>query len=207
MEPIIHKVNNTFESLKALESVANLATKVNKFAFSRIDSNLIECRDKLPFIILQYIKDGEWPICVAKCPEALIVDSTYKTNICKYSFVSAISINNISNKKGILVLYQIAIAWIENKSKTLYIWLLQTLYFNIYDAYNCLPNVFISDRDQALQNAAAKMFLQLNEMLCLVSFKAKPKTNWHKLFENDNNYELFKKEVKALHFTSNKKNF
>ncbi|CAG8833937.1 38045_t:CDS:2, partial [Gigaspora margarita] len=35
--------------------------------------------------------------CVMQCPEVLIIDSTYKTNIYKFSLVSAIGINNSLN--------------------------------------------------------------------------------------------------------------
>ncbi|CAG8855697.1 29469_t:CDS:1, partial [Gigaspora margarita] len=56
MEPTILKVNDIFESLEVLESAANLAAKVNGFAFSRKDSNLTGCGGKSPFIILQCTK-------------------------------------------------------------------------------------------------------------------------------------------------------
>ncbi|CAG8843933.1 26994_t:CDS:2, partial [Gigaspora margarita] len=112
--------------------------------------------------------------CIAKCPEVLIVDSTYKTNIYKYPLVSAIGINNISNKKGVLASYQIAMAWIE-------------------------------DENQVLRNAMAKVFPQSNKMLCIWHLlEQNLKTNCHKPFENENDYELFKKEVEALCFTSEK---
>lgn len=370
MEPTILKVNDTFESLEALESAANLSAKANGFAFSRKDSNLTGRGGKSPFVILQCTKGGEWrnnwnieektrkrkkktkrvgcPVyiravaikrhlttdvtkdeivwnvtkvalvhnhplleldevatlpqhrtknlsqkrliqqlhdsnaptrvittaankivdggiihpkdivnerarirfalnegpnddftrkllrlfeernyvvipsktakgylthlfffhtesakCVAKCPEVLIVDSTYKTNIYKYPLVSAIGINNISNEKGVLASYQIAMAWIEDESEASYIWFLQTLRSNIYDAYNCLPEVFMSDRDQALRNAADIVFPRSNKMLCVWHLlEQNLKTNCHKLFENGNDYELFKKEVEALRFTS-----
>ncbi|CAG8778074.1 5419_t:CDS:1, partial [Ambispora leptoticha] len=78
-----------------------------------------------------------------------------------------------------------------------------TLRSNIYDAYNCLPEVFMSDRDQALRNAADIVFPRSNKMLCVWHLlEQNLKTNCHKLFENGNDYELFKKEVEALRFTS-----
>ncbi|RIB27871.1 hypothetical protein C2G38_2159519 [Gigaspora rosea] len=60
MEPTILKVNDTFESLEAFESAANLAAKVNGFAFSRKDSNLTGRGGKSPFIILQRTNGGGW---------------------------------------------------------------------------------------------------------------------------------------------------
>ncbi|RIB05151.1 hypothetical protein C2G38_2281685 [Gigaspora rosea] len=60
MEPTIPKVNDKFDSLKVLESAANLAAKANGFAFSRKDNNLTGHGGKSPFIILQCTKGGEW---------------------------------------------------------------------------------------------------------------------------------------------------
>ncbi|CAG8465364.1 6181_t:CDS:2 [Dentiscutata erythropus] len=68
----------------------------------------------------------------------------------------------------------------QDESEASYIWFLQTLRTKIYNAYNCLPDVFMSDRDQALRNASSKVFPESNKMLC---------------------YEAFKKEVEALRFT------
>ncbi|CAG8832309.1 21142_t:CDS:2 [Gigaspora margarita] len=111
--------------------------------------------------------------CIARCPEVLIVNSTYKTNVYKYPFVSAIGVNNISNKKGALASYQIAIAWIEDEN-----------------------------RDQALRNAASKMFPVSNKMLCIWHIlEQNLKTNCHKLFKEDDDYQVFKKEVEALCLT------
>ncbi|CAG8756375.1 10498_t:CDS:2, partial [Cetraspora pellucida] len=140
--------------------------------------------------------------CVAKCPEVLIVDSTYRTNIYKYSLVSVVGINNISNEKGVLATYQIAMAWIEDESEASYTWFLQTLRTKIYDIYGCLPEVFMSDRDQALRNASSKVFPTLDKMLCVWHLlEQNLKVNCQKLFKNDDDYEVFKKEVEALQFT------
>ncbi|CAG8584967.1 20804_t:CDS:2, partial [Gigaspora margarita] len=116
----------------------------------------------LTHLFFSHIESAKW---VAKCPEVLIMDSIYKTNIYKYPLVSAVGITNISNDRGALASYQIAMAWIEDKSEASYIWFLQTLRKKIYNAYGCLPNVFMSDRDQALRNASSKVFLESNKML------------------------------------------
>ncbi|CAG8696578.1 13689_t:CDS:2, partial [Dentiscutata heterogama] len=140
--------------------------------------------------------------CVAKCPEVLIVDATYRTNIYKYLLVSAVGINNISNEKGVLAFYQIAMAWIDNESEASYTWFLQTLRTKIYNAYGCLPDVFMSDRDQALRNASSKVFPESNKMLCVWHLlEQNLKVNCRKLFKNDEDYEMFKKEVEALRFS------
>ncbi|CAG8787781.1 2477_t:CDS:2 [Dentiscutata erythropus] len=102
---------------------------------------------------------------VAKCPEVLIVDSTYKTNIYKFSLVSA-----------------------------------------VYEAYGCIPNVFMSDRDQALRNASNKVFLEANKMLCIWHLiEQNLKTNCYKLFDNNDDYLEFRTQVRALHLTFDKK--
>ncbi|CAG8800586.1 40591_t:CDS:2 [Gigaspora margarita] len=106
--------------------------------------------------------------------EVLIVDATYKTNVYKFPLVSAVSISNITNEKGSLKTFQIAIAWMENENEDSYKWFLISLRKKVYDAYNCLPCVFMSDRDQALRNAS----------------------------RNDDDYIEFKKEVMALQLSS-----
>ncbi|CAG8844811.1 15738_t:CDS:2, partial [Gigaspora margarita] len=144
--------------------------------------------------------------CVAKCPEVLIVDATYRTNIYKYPLISAIGINNISNEKGVLASYQIAMAWVDDESEASYTWFLQTLRTKIYNAYGCLPDVFMSDRDQALRNASSKVFPESNKMLCVWHLlEQNLKVNCRKLFKNDEDYEMFKKEVEALRFTESEK--
>ncbi|CAG8739589.1 29372_t:CDS:2 [Gigaspora margarita] len=108
---------------------------------------------------------------------------------------NAIGINNISNNRRALASYQIAIAWIENESKASYTWFLQTLCNKIYDIYGCLPNVFISNRDQALKNAFSKVFSESDKMLYVWHFlEQNLKVNYHKLFKDDNDYREFKKE-------------
>ncbi|CAG8778698.1 41073_t:CDS:2 [Gigaspora margarita] len=59
----------------------------------------------LTHLFFAYIESAKW---VAKCPEVLIVYSTYRTNIYKYPLVSAIGITSISNDRGALASYQIA---------------------------------------------------------------------------------------------------
>ncbi|CAG8659132.1 7887_t:CDS:2, partial [Ambispora gerdemannii] len=51
-EPIMPKVNDKFESLKAFEDAA----KANGFAFSRKNSYLTGRKGKSPFVVLQCIK-------------------------------------------------------------------------------------------------------------------------------------------------------
>ncbi|CAG8544874.1 18826_t:CDS:2 [Gigaspora margarita] len=119
--------------------------------------------------------------CVARCSEVLIIDYTYKTNIYKYPLVSAVGINNIGSEKGALATYQIAMAWMEDEK------------------------VFMSDRDQALRNASYKVFPESNKMLCVWHLlEQNLRTNCRKLFKDENNYELFKKEDEALRFALSK---
>jgi len=60
----------------------------------------------------------------------------------------------------------------------------------------------MSDRDQALRNASDKVFPESNKMICVWHLlEQNLRTNCRKLFKDENNYELFKKEVEALCFT------
>ncbi|CAG8852566.1 5609_t:CDS:2, partial [Gigaspora margarita] len=118
----------------------------------------------LTHLFFSYVEAAK---CVARCPEVLIVDTTYKTNIYKFPLVSAIGINNVSNEKGTLVFFQIAMAWMEDETEASYTWFLQTLHTKIYNTYE--------------QNL---------------------KANCCKLFKTDDDYEVFKKEVVNLRFTT-----
>ncbi|CAG8802120.1 812_t:CDS:2 [Gigaspora margarita] len=78
-------------------------------------------------------------------------------------------------------LYQIVMAWIEDKSEASYTWFLQTLRKRIYNAY---------------------IFPETDRMLCVWHLlEQNLKVNCRKLFKTDNDYEAFKKEVEALRFT------
>ncbi|CAG8497552.1 25207_t:CDS:2 [Cetraspora pellucida] len=74
--------------------------------------------------------------CAAICPKVLIVDATYKTNLYKLPLINSV----------------------ENKKEYIYEWFLNTLKETVYDAFFCLPEVFVSDKSQALRNAANKFF-------------------------------------------------
>ncbi|CAG8625957.1 3876_t:CDS:2, partial [Dentiscutata heterogama] len=86
----------------------------------------------------------------AVCPEELIVNANYKTNLYKLPLINAVGVSNIGNAKS-LNMYQIAIAWVENEKKYTYEWFLNTLKDVIYDAYFCSPEVlFQIDYDKLL---------------------------------------------------------
>ncbi|CAG8781003.1 16991_t:CDS:2 [Cetraspora pellucida] len=110
----------------------------------------------------------------AKCYEVLIVDATYKTNVYKFPLVSAVGISNIANEKGSLKTFQIVMAWMQNENEDSYKWFLTMLRKKVYDAYDCLPCVFMSDRDQALRNASREVFPEADKMLCI----------WHLIDQN-----------------------
>lgn len=135
----------------------------------------------------------------AQCPEVLIIDATYKTNVYKFPLVSAVGISNITNEKGSLKTFQIAMAWIENEKEYSYRWFLKTLRSKIYDTYNCIPCVFMSDRDRAIRNASEEIFPEVDKMLCTWHLlEQNLKTNCRKLFDSDDDYIAFKSEVQAL---------
>ncbi|CAG8563470.1 4980_t:CDS:2 [Cetraspora pellucida] len=200
------KVDAKFETLEAFEDAAKLAAKVNRFAFARKDTAVNEVIDGGIICTKDIINEHaciRYALNEARCPEVLIVDATYKTNIYKFPLVSAIGINNVSNKKEALASFQIAMAWMENESEASYTWFLQTLCTEIYNTYSCLPNIFMSDKDQALRNASSKVFSESNKMLCVWHIlEQNLKANCCKLFKTNDDYEAFKKEVVGLHFTT-----
>ncbi|CAG8798360.1 21320_t:CDS:2, partial [Cetraspora pellucida] len=118
----------------------------------------------------------------AKCSEVLIVDSTYKMNVYKYLLVSAVGVSNIANEKGSLKTFQIAMAWIENENK----------------------DVFMSDRDKTLCNVFKEIFSEADKMLYTWHLvEQNLKINCYKLFENDDDYLEFKKVIKTLQLAFN----
>ncbi|CAG8679847.1 7668_t:CDS:2 [Cetraspora pellucida] len=82
----------------------------------------------------------------AICLEVLIINATYKTNLYKLSLINSVGVNNIGKAKS-LDIYQITMAWFLN-----------TLKETVYDTFFCSPEVFVSDKSQALRNAANKFF-------------------------------------------------
>ncbi|CAG8811813.1 10466_t:CDS:2, partial [Cetraspora pellucida] len=72
----------------------------------------------------------------AICPEVLIIDATYKTNLYKLPLINSV----------------------ENEKEYTYEWFLNTLKETVYNAFFCSSEVFVSDKSKALQNVANKFF-------------------------------------------------
>ncbi|CAG8829244.1 11242_t:CDS:2, partial [Gigaspora margarita] len=140
---------------------------INKCARIRLALNEGYNNDSTQKLLRLFEKPAK---CVAKCPEVLIVDSTYRANVYKYTLVSAVGINNISNERG-------------DKSEASYIWFLQTLRAKIYNAYGCLPDVFMSDRDQTASDLES-VFRQIDQTKCLQHLKAAVRTGSNKIAIN-----------------------
>ncbi|CAG8826309.1 39282_t:CDS:2, partial [Gigaspora margarita] len=215
---ITESVNNISNSRIVLsKDIINERARI-KFALNKGPNNnstqgflkLLEKRDYMvvplktikKYLIHLFFSHIKAAKCVAKCSEVLVMDSIYKTNIYKYLLVSAIGINNIGNERGSLVSYQITMAWIKNKSKASYTWFLKTLQSKIYDAYSCLLNVFMSDRDQALRNASSKLifehiwyaFKKKVEALRFTEFEEEIHSLWMQLRRQLKNLTLLKSE-------------
>ncbi|CAG8844163.1 39649_t:CDS:2, partial [Gigaspora margarita] len=92
----------------------------------------------------------------AICPEVLIVDATYKTNLYKLPLVNAVGVSNIGNTKA-LNTYQIAIAWVANEQKHIYTWFLNTLNETIYNVFSCFPEVAYSGKMSEVEKAFDKI--------------------------------------------------
>ncbi|CAG8752650.1 9544_t:CDS:2, partial [Dentiscutata erythropus] len=175
------KVDNKFKSLEAFEDAAKLAAKANKFAFARKNSSFTGHNGKSPFIILQCTKGKKWSVNKVIDGGIICTKDVVNEHACIRYALNEGSNNDSAQK--LLRLFEkhdyivVPLKTIEDKSKALYIWFLQTLCTKIYNAYNCVSHVFMLDRNQALRNASSK------------------------LFKTDDDYEAFKKEVVALRFT------
>ncbi|CAG8664616.1 9369_t:CDS:1 [Ambispora gerdemannii] len=127
----------------------------------------------------------------AICSEVLMVDATYKTNLYKLPLINAVGVSNIGNAK-VLNTYQIAMAWVANEQEYTYEWFLRTLKETIYDTFFCSPEVFVSDRDQALRKAANSVFPEAKKMLCIWHMLAQNlRTACRKFFDSDKDYDKF----------------
>ncbi|CAG8465614.1 2099_t:CDS:2, partial [Dentiscutata heterogama] len=125
---------------------------------------------------------------VAICPEVLMVDATYKTNIYKLSLINAVGVSNVGDSKA-LNTYTIAMAWVLNEQEPTYEWFLLTLKETIYDLFSCSPEVFISDRALAFRKAADKVFLEAKKMICIWYMLVQNlRTACRKFFNSDENY-------------------
>ncbi|CAG8732243.1 28528_t:CDS:2 [Dentiscutata erythropus] len=80
-----------------------------------------------------------------------------------------------------------------------YEWFLNTLKEVIYDAYFCSPEVFVSDRSQALRNAANKVFPEAKKMLCIWHMLAQNlRTACQKFFDSDEDYDKLLLSVQKI---------
>ncbi|CAG8652991.1 12086_t:CDS:1, partial [Cetraspora pellucida] len=60
--------------------------------------------------------------------------------------------------------------------------------------------------DQSLRNASNKVFSEVDKMLCIWHIiEQNLKTNCHRLFDSNDDYEVFKNKVEALHLTFDEK--
>ncbi|KAG2191271.1 hypothetical protein INT47_004032 [Mucor saturninus] len=103
---------------------------------------------------------------IVQCPEVLIVNATYRTNVFGYPLINAIGVDNVSNEAGSgLMNFSIALAWVADETKETYTWFFDTLKSKIYNKANVMPEVIITDRAAShivAQNVKAN-FLKLFE--------------------------------------------
>lgn len=65
---------------------------------------------------------------VKQCPDVLMVDATYTTNIFGYTLINVIGISIVSCGKGTgLMNISIALCWVADETKETYIWFFETL--------------------------------------------------------------------------------
>ncbi|RIB02395.1 hypothetical protein C2G38_2227936 [Gigaspora rosea] len=247
-KPTILKVNDTFESLEAFECAANLAAKVNGFAFSRKDSNLMGRGGKSPFIILQYTKGGEWrnnwTIAIKRHSTT---DATKVEIVWNVTKVALVHNHPLLESDEVATLPQHRTMKLSQKRFIQQLHDCNTPTRVITTAANkIVDGGIIHSKD--IVNERARIRFVLNEgpnddftqkllrlfeernYIVIPSKTAKNSTyktniykyplvnaiginnisnekeqnlkiNCHKLFENEKDYELFKKEVKALRFT------
>ncbi|KAL1928869.1 hypothetical protein VTP01DRAFT_2655 [Rhizomucor pusillus] len=93
--------------------------------------------------------------------EVLVIDATYKTNIYKLPLVNIVGVNNVGLDRHRLATFAVAGAWISNEKTDSYTWIIQKLSEMVYENGHStvLPNVIVSDNEQALINAINAIYL------------------------------------------------
>ena len=139
---------------------------------------------------------------VMQCPEVLIVDATYKTNVYKMPLINCVGVDNIGNSKS-LHTFQIGMAWVSNEVKETYTWFLEQLKMVIYDITNTYPEVIMTDKDLALRSAADKVFPGAKKMLCIWHMLAQNlHTSTQKYFDSKDDYDNFAAAVKSYAYAT-----
>lgn len=105
-----------------------------------------------------------------RMPESIIIDATYKTNNHKLTFVNVVGTSSTSKdgKRGTLLTFAIAGAWVSNELGGTYDWVLKELKDAIWpsDGNFKAPDVIVTDNDAALKNAVEKVFPESHHLLC-----------------------------------------
>lgn len=139
---------------------------------------------------------------VMQCPEVLIVDATYKTNVYKMPLINCVGVDNIGNSKS-LHTFQIGMAWVSNEVEETYTWFLEQLKMVIYDITNTYPEVIMTDKDLALRSAADKVFPGAKKMLCIWHMLAQNlRTSTQKYFDSKDDYDNFAAAVKSYAYAT-----
>lgn len=101
-------------------------------------------------------------------PEVVILDSTYKTNVCKMPLVNVVGVSNLGSeyKNSSLRTFSIAIAAISDEKRPTYEWVIKTLLDTIWGGSTSAPKLFVSDDDPSLGLALEKYAPDTPHILC-----------------------------------------
>ncbi|KAG2204146.1 hypothetical protein INT47_011629 [Mucor saturninus] len=126
-----------------------------------------------------------------QCPEVLIVDATYRTNVCGYPLINAIGVDNVSNEAGSgLMNFSIPLVWVADETKETYTWFFDTLKNKIYNKANVMPEVIITDKAASVRGSLDLIFPDVPKMICVWHIVAQNvKANFLKLFEKSEDFK------------------
>ncbi|OBZ81438.1 hypothetical protein A0J61_10513 [Choanephora cucurbitarum] len=103
-----------------------------------------------------------------RMPENLVIDSTYKINTHKPTFVNIVGTSSVrSTKPGTLMTFEVAGAFISEEGNTQYEWVLSCLKKAIWSHADG-PLTVTTYNEQALRNAIATVFPSAHDILCYV---------------------------------------
>ncbi|XP_026399326.1 protein FAR1-RELATED SEQUENCE 5-like [Papaver somniferum] len=98
-------------------------------------------------------------IRLARCSnQVLLMDCTYKTN--KYEM----SVLNIVGQTSTNSPFSVAFFFLENELEESYVWALEQVKLFYVEGYT--PKVIVTDKEQALLNAIARVFPDAHHLLC-----------------------------------------
>ena len=127
----------------------------------------------------------------------LIADCTYKTNRYKMPLLHFIGLSGVGKS------FSIGFCFLQSEVKESYVWAL-TSFQNCFEK---LPQVFVTDHENALINAAAYVFPQIPNLICIWHLNKNILKNCRQYFSTVEEYNSFFESWKTLTYSKTEYEF